>query len=40
MTAKVSGNALKQAVEHTQFQCYISAVLKSKNTTLRKFLIE
>jgi len=37
-TAKVSGNALKQGVEHTQ--CYVSAVLNCKNTRLRECLVE
>jgi len=38
MTAKISGNALKQGVEHTQ--CYVSAVLNCKNTRLRECLVE
>jgi len=38
MTAKVSGNALKQGVEHTQ--CCVSAVLNCKNTRLRECLVE
>jgi len=38
MTAKTSGNALKQGVDHTQ--CYVSAVLNCKNTRLRECLVE
>jgi len=38
ITAKISGNALKQGVEHAQ--CYVSAVHSCKNTRLRECLVE
>ena len=37
MTAKISGNALKQGVEHTQ--CYVSAVHNCRTTRLRECFV-
>jgi len=37
MTAKISGNALKQGVEYTQ--CYVSAVHNCKTTRLRECFV-